>query len=84
MVINSDGTTSLCVGDWKHKLSYGDVKKQSVKDIWNGDILKNYHMSHLEGKRTDNDICKACQVISHGTIENIDEFAKDILHMMKK
>lgn len=84
MVVNSDGTTSLCVGDWQHKLSYGDTRKQSVKDIWLGDTVKTFRIAHLENRRTDNPICKACQVISHGTLENIDASAKDILQRMSQ
>lgn len=78
MVINSDGTTSLCVGDWKNQLGYGDVRKQSVKDIWLGDIINSYRIANLEGRRGDNAFCNACQVISHGTLENIDAYAKEI------
>lgn len=84
MVINSDGKTSLCVGDWKHKLVYGDTNKQRVKDIWLGDIINSYRIAHLENRRRDIDFCKDCQVLSHGTLENIDEYAKEIRQRFKK
>jgi MoaA/NifB/PqqE/SkfB family radical SAM enzyme len=84
MVINSDGKTSLCVGDWKHQLSYGDTNTQSVKDIWLGDIINSHRIAHLENRRCENSFCSACQVISHGTLENIDAFAKEILQRMNK
>jgi len=78
MVINSDGTTSLCVGDWKHILPYGDTKKNSLKEIWLGDIINKHRLAHLEGSRKENNFCASCQVISHGTIPNIDANAKEI------
>lgn len=83
MVINSDGKTSLCVGDWKHQLGYGDTSKQSVKDIWLGDIINTHRIAHLEGRRADNSFCKVCQVVSHGTLENVDEYAKEIRQRIK-
>lgn len=82
MVINSDGKTSLCVGDWKHHLGYGDTTKQSVKDIWLGDTAVQHRLAHLEGRRTDNIFCNACQVVSHGTLENIDAYAGEIRQRM--
>lgn len=78
MVINSDGKTSLCVGDWKHQLGYGDTRKQSVRDIWLGDIANSYRMAHLENRRGEIDFCKNCQVITHGTLDNIDKYAAEI------
>lgn len=84
MVINSDGGTSLCVGDWKHQLGYGDTRTQSVKDIWLGDAANSYRIANLENKRCDIDFCKNCQVLSHGTLENVDIYAKEILERMNK
>lgn len=84
MVINSDGKTSLCVGDWKHQLGYGDTTKQSVRDIWLGDIINSHRIAHLKNRRSDNSFCGACQVISHGTLENIDAFAKEIRQRLNK
>jgi sulfatase maturation enzyme AslB (radical SAM superfamily) len=84
MVINSDGKTSLCVGDWKHKLGYGDTSKQSVKDIWLGDVINSYRISHLENKRHEIDFCRNCLVLSHGTLENIDTYAEKIREKIKQ
>ena len=84
MVINSDGKTSLCVGDWKHQLGYGDTSKQSVKDIWLSEIINSHRIAHLENRRSDNSFCGVCQVISHGTIENIDAYAKEIRQRFDK
>lgn len=78
MVINSDGKSSFCVGDWKHTLIAGDLKKQSVKEVWQGDILKNARLAHVEGHRSENEFCAACRVVSHGTLDNLDPYMKEI------
>ncbi len=78
MVINSDGKSSFCVGDWKHILIAGDLKKESVKNIWQGQVLNSARLAHVEGRRFENDFCRVCQVVSHGTLDNLDPFKKEI------
>lgn len=84
MVINSDGKTSLCIGDWKHQLDYGDTRNQSVKDIWLGDVINRHRLAHLEKRRRENSFCGACQVLSYGTLENIDPYAGEIRERLKE
>jgi len=84
MVINADGTVSSCVGDWKHHLLYGDVKKQSVRDIWVGTLHRLVCLDHLTGRRDNYSICKACLVTKFGTLEDIDDYAEEILERMKE
>ena len=78
MAVNSDGTVSLCFLDWNRKLIIGDVRKQSIKEIWNSDILYNYQMNNLNGKRKDDKICKNCGQLIYGMPDNIDPYVKDL------
>ena len=82
MVVNADGSVSLCVGDWKHQLIYGDVNKDSVKDIWNNDVIRQHRLMHLQGRRKENKVCGVCQVVSHGTLEDIDSYREQIKKRM--
>ncbi len=83
MVINSSGKASTCVGDWPNKLIVGDLKTESVKKVWQGELLNKHRIAHLKGRRNDNDFCGACQVVSHGTLDNLDEYAENILKRMQ-
>lgn len=78
MVINSDGGTSFCVGDWKHQLGYGNVNNHRLKDIWLGKKINDFRLANLEGKREKNNFCKSCAVLKYGTLENIDSYAEEI------
>lgn len=41
LLINADGKVFPCCYDYKSELFLGDIKKQSIKDIWNGkEMLK--------------------------------------------
>jgi MoaA/NifB/PqqE/SkfB family radical SAM enzyme len=83
MVVNSDGSVSLCVGDWPHKLLVGSVINNSLKEIWLGSEINAHRISHLDKKRKDNQFCAVCQVMSHGTLENIDHAADHLLKVLK-
>jgi MoaA/NifB/PqqE/SkfB family radical SAM enzyme len=77
--INSDGSISLCFLDWARQLIVGDVKKQSVKDVWNGKLTLDYRKMHLLRKRKGHPICGVCGQLSHGLPDNIDPFAGRLL-----
>ena len=79
MSVNSDGTISLCFLDWARKLLIGDVRKESVKDIWNGNTLFQHQHEHLQGKRKENPICAACGQLSHCLPDNIDPYTDTLL-----
>lgn len=72
--INSDGSVSLCFLDWARKLIIGDVRKQSLKEIWEGDMLFQHQLRHLRGKRKENTVCKQCGQLSHCLPDNIDPY----------
>lgn len=84
MVINSDGQATTCVGDWKHRQILGDTKKQSLKEIWHGENMKNYWRNHLIGKKQVYEMCRCCEVIQYGCFDNIDRNAEDILQRLEK
>lgn len=76
--INSDGKVSLCFLDWSRKLIVGDVKTESIKDVWNGNALFEYRKMHLLKKRKGHPICGNCGQLSHCRPDNIDPFAETL------
>jgi radical SAM protein with 4Fe4S-binding SPASM domain len=77
--INSDGLVSSCFLDWGRKLLIGDVKEDSVKDIWHSDKMNALRRTHLEGKRLDTDTCKSCGQLNFGMPDNIDPYRDELL-----
>lgn len=77
--VNSDGLVSSCFLDWGRKLIIGDVKEQSLKDIWHSDKMNVLRRQHLEGRRLDNDVCKGCGQLNFGMPDSLDEFRDDLL-----
>lgn len=79
MVINDQGIAHLCCVDWKSEYQLGDLKAESIKEIWNGEKLRRYQRLHLEKKKDAIGICKNCESLSGNTIDNIDEHAEELL-----
>lgn len=77
--INSDGLVSLCFLDWGRKLTVGDVKEQTVQEIWNGKSMRAYRKMFLEGKRKQHQTCGNCGQMTHGQPDNIDPFKEELL-----
>lgn len=79
MAINSDGTISACCPDWDQKLVVGDLRKNSLKEIWNSPSMHQLRLLHLSGNRRDNPVCKSCGHIAHSQIDSIDPHRESIL-----
>jgi MoaA/NifB/PqqE/SkfB family radical SAM enzyme len=77
--INSDGSASLCFLDWSRKLIIGDVKTQSVKDVWNGNKMCEYQKMFLMKNRKEHPVCGACGQMTHGLPDDIDGYAEILL-----
>lgn len=62
--INWNGTVGLCNEDWRHKTIVGDVNKEKLTDIWHGSRLHQMRMMHVEGRRSENEMCATCQYMT--------------------
>lgn len=64
MVVGYDGTVPLCCADGLWKVTMGDVKKSSLRDIWFSDFWTRVRKSLVKGDRNCTEICKACDALS--------------------
>ena len=76
MQINSDGSVIPCSIDWKAINKIGDVNKENLLSIWNGEKMKNIRINHLRGKRFDFSPCKSCSFNETSDNEFIDNYAE--------
>jgi len=59
LAVNWDGEVSVCCVDWNKQLIVGDVKKESIYDIWHGEKVKQLRLRHLKGD-LEGLQCKTC------------------------
>lgn len=82
MAVNSDGTVSLCFLDWARTLVIGDVRNQSLQAVWNGKLMREHRIAHLQDRRKDNPTCATCGQLSHCLPDNIDPYASALLERL--
>lgn len=60
MVISWDGKVPLCCIDYNDTIVLGDMTKESIKDVWDGKLLKKYRKMHINKEFDKIPICKSC------------------------
>jgi MoaA/NifB/PqqE/SkfB family radical SAM enzyme len=58
--INWDGTVSACCGDYDNFTIIGDVKEQSLEEIWHGKPLSDMRKMLIEYRHGENHLCARC------------------------
>jgi len=59
--IYSDGKVTVCPEDWNQKMIIGDLNKETLYDIWNGDKLNEIRRMHIDGECDKLAACKTCE-----------------------
>lgn len=80
MRITSDGKAILCSADWDHRLVLGDLREQSVKQIWDSDILFDYQIKFLRSERSQIPFCNKCEMFRYTQLVHLDPYRKEILN----
>lgn len=58
--INWDGTVTACCGDFDGLMIVGDLKYQTLKEIWMCDKMKNYRDILAQKRFDDIPLCRTC------------------------
>jgi radical SAM protein with 4Fe4S-binding SPASM domain len=77
LVIHSDLKVSVCCVDWNKQTVVGNLRTESLGEIWTGDSLRQFRLKHLERKRHELAGCKSCTYL-HTAPDNIDALTKDV------
>jgi radical SAM protein with 4Fe4S-binding SPASM domain len=59
--IGSNGDVMPCCEDWSHSAVYGNCFKDSLVNIWNSNIRKEFLAMHLHEERFKNKACINCE-----------------------
>ena len=65
MVISWDGRVPLCCNDYENKIILGNIKRQTIREIWGGKKMKGVRRLHQKGKFSELSLCKKCQYNYH-------------------
>jgi radical SAM protein with 4Fe4S-binding SPASM domain len=58
--INWDGIVSACCADYDNKMIVGDLRKNSIQEIWSSEKMRTYRKILAEKRYDDIELCKHC------------------------
>ncbi|MBN1051164.1 radical SAM protein [Clostridium botulinum] len=83
LAVNFNGLVSVCCVDWSWGTIVGDMKKESLVDIWNGEKLKELRIKHLKGERSKIRACAKCKYMQDlSSMSDIDDCANKLLKLL--
>lgn len=82
LTINSDGAATQCIVDWNRRMLIGNVKEQSVVDLWKA--MRPCQLEHLRGNRRKMIGCDECLEIEVAALDNIDDYRTELLEKCEK
>ena len=70
ITVTYSGEIPMCISDWSLTTNIGDLRTQSIKEIWHGDKMNYYRSLHVSGKRMELDCCRRCHRLAVPQIGN--------------
>lgn len=62
LCVTYEGKVVLCCNDYFGQVEIGDIKTQSIQEVWNDRIYMCYRKELLKGNRANLDLCKLCDM----------------------
>jgi len=63
--ILSDGRVITCSEDWGPRDIVGDISKQSMKEVWNGEKINHYRHLLWTHRAAESRVCAGCRLSEH-------------------
>lgn len=60
ITVTWDGKVPMCISDWNQYTKIGDLRKQSIKEIWLGSQMNSFREKQIRGRRLSIGCCKRC------------------------
>jgi radical SAM protein with 4Fe4S-binding SPASM domain len=76
IVVLWDGDVLMCCGDWHAEYRLGDANKQSIAELWNGDLYNQVRNLHKRGRFNGVAICARCEVNTPLADEGLEALVK--------
>lgn len=82
VTINMHGEVRFCVEDWQNHGVVGNVRDQSIQEIWKSEVYEKMRDLHMTGRWRDMGMCEHCMDWQH--MEWDHGFEKAIARVMSK
>lgn len=71
LAVHADLRVSVCCVDWNKKAVVGDLKSETLQEVWSGKRLREFQQVHIRRKRCELEACKSCTFL-HTSPDNLD------------
>jgi radical SAM protein with 4Fe4S-binding SPASM domain len=78
LCVKANGDVTICIVDWNKGTKVGNLREQSLADVWGGAALREFRRMHIERRRHENASCRNCKFLCT-TPENIDHLPRERL-----
>lgn len=65
LAVRSNGDVSPCCIDWYGGTTVGNVKEQTIEELWKGDMLYAFQCMQLQNRKSENISCRNCEVFAN-------------------
>jgi GTP 3',8-cyclase len=85
MCVHSNGDIGACLVDYIPEILFGNVKNDSLNDVWNGAEFNKFRLMHLKKKRYDHFKCGHCVSPDYDSQESdlLDDESDRLIQLIK-
>jgi radical SAM protein with 4Fe4S-binding SPASM domain len=84
MLVNANGEVVPCCVDFKRVNKIGDIRDESIVDIWFGRKMRTLQERHLCGLKDQTRPCSECTMNDYGDPDNIDIQSIEVLDRLNR
>jgi hypothetical protein len=66
----------VCCVDWAKEAVVGDLKTETLAEVWRGAALRDFQLAHLEGRKSELAACKNCTFL-HTMPDNLEDLSAE-------
>ncbi len=81
--ITWDGVVVPCSEDWSRSMAVGDLRTQTLREVWHGEPLRQLRLSQLRGERFSQQACKNCDLVNWYP-DNLDEHRGELIERLTR
>lgn len=60
ITITWNGEIPMCISDWSITTNVGDLRNETIQDVWHGEKMSYYRKMHSQGNRMELKCCQRC------------------------
>ncbi len=73
ITITSTGLIPVCIADWDIDIPIGNLKENTIKEVWLGEKMESLRRLHMEKRRLEMKPCRTCHRYKDAVIDEVIE-----------